>query len=211
MSPAFTRVKSYTFCPDTWAWSIPSGTTCPGAEQCLAKADRHTGVLTNGPKQKFRCYSAVGERYASVRARYWCNFEAVRKLDAQGVQQVLQQALPRSCRMVRIHTAGDFFNEEYFLGWMRFAAANPIVWFWAFTKSIPVWVKNMHEVPNNVELQASYGGRYDAMIEQHGLKSARVVESVAEAERLGLAIDTNDKLAAYAGSSFALLDKSVSV
>ena len=62
MKPAFTKVNRYIFDPKAWSWSIPSGTTCPGAEQCLAKVDRETGHMTNGPKQTFKCYAAVSER-----------------------------------------------------------------------------------------------------------------------------------------------------
>lgn len=61
-------------------------------------------------------------------------------------------------------------------------------------------------VPPNMELQASYGGKWDGMIEEHGLKYAKVVWSPGEAELLGLEIDTDDKLAAFAGPSFALVE-----
>jgi hypothetical protein len=55
-------------------------------------------------------------------------------------------------------------------------------------------------------LQASYGGKHDHLIEQHGLKSARVVWSKEDADALGLEIDTDDRLAAYGTASFALLE-----
>ena len=64
----------------------------------------------------------------------------------------------------------------------------------------------MDAVPANMELQASYGGKWDAMIEDQGLKYAKVVWSPEEAELLGLEIDTDDKLAAFSGHSFALLE-----
>ena len=55
MKPAFTKVNRYIFDPKAFSWSLPSGTTCPGAEACLAKVDRVTGKSTNGPKQEFKC------------------------------------------------------------------------------------------------------------------------------------------------------------
>lgn len=206
MKPAFTKVNRYVFDPKAMSWSLPSGTTCPGAEQCLAKADRTTGKITNGPKQKFKCYSAQGERYPSVRSRYWANFDAVRGKTSNEVCDILSDCWPIKARRNRTHTAGDFFSEQYFLGWMEFAASKPDVQFWAFTKSIPFWVGNMGSVPKNMELQASYGGRWDSLIEEHELKFARVVWSPEEAEKLGLKIDTDDRLAAYPGPSFALLE-----
>jgi len=141
-----------------------------------------------------------------VRKRYWCNFDAVRGLKADEVAEVLAGCLPKNAKRVRVHTAGDFFSEEYFLGWMKFAASKPEVQFWAFTKSLPFWVRNKGAVPANMELQASYGGRWDSMIEEHGLKYAKVVWSLEEAEKLGLKIDTDDKMAAFPGPSFALIE-----
>ena len=206
MNPAFTKVNRYIFDPKAWSWSIPSGTTCPGAEQCLTKVDRDTGQMTNGAKQTFKCYSAVSERYPSVRKRYWANFNAVRGKKASEVAEVLASCFPKKAERVRAHTAGDFFSEEYFLGWMQFAESRPEVQFWAFTKSLPFWMRNKDAVPPNMELQASYGGRWDAMIEEHSLKYAKVVWSQEEAEFLGLEIDTDDTLAAFPGPPFALLE-----
>ena len=206
MKPAFTRVNKHIFDPKAWSWSIPAGTTCPGAEKCLAKADRITGKITNGAKQTFKCYAAVNERYPSVRKRYWCNFDAVRGKKADEVVEILSECFPKNAKRVRVHTAGDFFSEEYFLGWMRFAKSKPDTQFWAYTKSIPFWVRNVDAVPPNMEIQASYGGRWDSMIEEHGLKYARVVWSPDEAKSLGLEIDTDDRLAATKGKPFALLE-----
>ena len=162
--------------------------------------------MTNGARQTFKCYAAANERYPSVRKRYWCNFDAVRGLKSSEVAAVLDEHFPKNAKRVRVHTAGDFFSEEYFLGWMMFAASKPQVQFWAFTKSLPFWIRNKHAVPSNMELQASYGGKWDSIIEEHGLKYAKVVWSLEEADKLGLKIDTDDKLAAFPGPSFALLE-----
>jgi hypothetical protein len=206
MKPAFTKANRYLFDPQAWSWSLPSGTTCPGAEQCLAFVDRETGQMTNGPKQKFRCYSAMTERYPSVRKRYWANFDAVRGKNAHEVAEVLNDCLPAKANKVRIHTAGDFFSEQYFLGWMQFIRSKPSVLFWAFTKSVPLWVKHLDAIPSNLQLQASYGGKWDELIEQHKLKFAKVVWSRQEAAELGLEIDEGDRLAALQNKSFALLE-----
>lgn len=206
MKPAFTKANRYLFDPQAWSWSLPSGTTCPGAEQCLAFVDRETGQMTNGPKQKFRCYSAMTERYPSVRKRYWANFDSVRGKNAHEVAEVLNDCFPAKANKVRIHTAGDFFSEQYFLGWMQFIRSKPSVLFWAFTKSVPLWVKHLDAIPSNLQLQASYGGKWDELIEQHKLKFAKVVWSRQEAAELGLEIDEGDRLAALQNKSFALLE-----
>ena len=206
MIPAFTKVNKYVFDEKAYSWSLPSGTTCPGAEKCLAIADRHTGKVWNGPKQEFRCYSAVYERYPSVRNRLWCNFDAVKGKTAPEVRDVLEQAKPRKMERCRIHTAGDFFSQTYFDAWLMFVEANPHILFWAFTKSLPFWVARLGSIPKNLNLQASCGGRHDHLIAIHNLKYAKVVWSEETAQRLGLVIDTDDYLAAYGSKPFALLE-----
>jgi len=205
IGPAFTRVNRYIFDSNAWSWSLPSGTTCPGALLCLAKADRRTGKLWNGPEQKFRCYSAVTERFPSVRSRLWANFDAVKAKSPSEVCDVLS-CIPRNAKRVRIHAAGDFFSQDYFDGWLMFCARNPSVRFWAFTKSLPFWVKRLGNIPTNLILQASTGGRHDELIKRHNLKYAQVVWSREEAARIGLPIDEDDYLAAYGSKPFALLE-----
>lgn len=205
LKPAFTKGNRYLFDPTAYAWNIPSGWTCPAAEQCLAKADRQTGKITNGSAQKFKCYSAMTERYPSVRKRLWANFDAVARKSPDEICKVLQ-CLPDKVRRVRIHAAGDFFSQNYFDGWLEFIRSKPDVHFWAFTKSLPFWLSRLGQIPPNLVLQASYGGKHDELIEKYSLKYARVVWSPEEAEALGLEVDSDDSLAAYGEKSFALLE-----
>jgi len=205
LKPAFTKANRYLFNPDAWSWSIHSGTTCPGAETCLTFVDRHTGEMRAGAKRTFTCYSAVTERYPSVRARYWANFDAVRGKSEGEIVDVLR-CMKKSITGVRIHSAGDFFSQTYFDAWLLFVRENRWTRFWVFTKSLPFWINRMGDIPPNPEIQASYGGRHDALIAQHGLKFAKVVASQEEADALGLRVDTNDILAAFPGESFALID-----
>lgn len=204
--PGFAKANRYIFDPKAWSWSVPSGHTCPGAKDCLAQADRESGSLTHGKHQKFRCYSAELERFPSVRGKYWANYEATMGREDDEVAAVLQSLLPKSAYLVRIHSAGDFYTQRYFDGWLKFARDNPKVHFYGFTKSVPMWVRRLDLIPTNLILQASYGGKWDAMIDQYKLKYARVVGSSDEARRLGLPVDTDDRLAAYGNESFALVE-----
>jgi hypothetical protein len=54
-------------------------------------------------------------------------------------------------------------------------------------------------------LTASRGGRFDNLIDMHGLKCSEVVFSEAEAAEKGLEIDHDDSHAAIGQKSFALL------
>ena len=117
-------------------------------------------------------------------------------------------ALPKDARVIRIHVSGDMFSHKYFMAWIKVAERNPTVLFYAYTKSLTYWVRSRDLVPGNLVLTASYGGRDDHLIAEHGLRSAKVVFSVAEAEKLGLEIDYDDSHACdptKANQDFALL------
>ena len=189
-------------------WNLPSGYTCPGALECLAFANRATGKITNGKQQTFRCYSATMERYPAVREKSWANFEAVRDKTADQVAATIAGALPERATHVRIHAGGDFFSQDYFDGWLNVASSFSAVKFWAFTKSLPFWLARRDQIPTNLCLQASYGGKHDDMIAANGLKFAKVVFTQQEANVLNLRVDTDDALAMEGHQSFALLENS---
>ena len=44
--------------PNIYGFSLPAGYSCPFADECLSKADRITGKITDGPDMKFRCFQA---------------------------------------------------------------------------------------------------------------------------------------------------------
>jgi hypothetical protein len=142
--------------------------------------------------------------------RNWDNFTMLRdcKNDIDAMAEIIQAGileLPRSVNLIRPHIGGDFFSKNYLLAWYKVARMNPLIHFYAYTKSLRFWTETMDQKPDNFELTASYGGRYDHLIEDYGLKSARVVFTEAEAARLGLEIDHDDSLAAFGTESFALL------
>lgn len=208
MKHGFTSSNRY-FGFKVHTWNLPSGYTCPGARECLAYADRHTGRIRNGEQQTFKCYSASTERYPAVRDKAWANFEAVVRKSPEEVAGVLSDCFPATATHCRIHAGGDFFSQAYFDGWLQFVAQKPAVKFWAFTKSVPFWLARRDAVPVNLTLQASYGGKHDALIDQHGLKFAKVVFSPQEATTLNLRIDLDDSLAMAGSAPFALLENSV--
>jgi len=201
----FTNSNKY-FGFRVWTWNLPSGFSCPGALQCLAYADRKSGKIKNGSAQTFKCYSATMERYPAVREKAWMNFEAMRDKTPTEIADTLLACWPEKATHIRIHAGGDFFSQDYFDGWLEVCRRKPDIKLWAFTKSIPFWVARFNEIPANLCLQASYGGKHDALIAEHGLKFAKVVYSVEEAESLGLPIDTDDTNAISGSQSFALLE-----
>ena len=195
MKYSFTRNTKY-YRGVVYEWNLPTGSTCPFALECKVKVDRTTGKMDayNG---EYRCYAASAERFPGVRNSRWSNYEYV----ASGNVPML----PEKCTALRIHASGDFFNQEYFDLWLNVARDNPQIEFWAYTKSIKYWVKRLEEIPDNLILTASYGGRNDDLIEKYGLKNVIVYKSY-DAVPGTRPIDTNDDHARMRHTNFALVD-----
>ena len=119
--------------------------------------------------------------------------------------KALLDTVPEKLKVLRIHDSGDFFNKAYFRAWIRVAKSRPNTVFYAYTKSLPYWVDLMGEIPPNLRLTASRGGRWDYLIGAHNLPEAVVVESEEQAAELGLEVDTDDSHAYYNRGSFALV------
>jgi hypothetical protein len=175
-------------------WNLPTGHTCPFALECLVKVDRETGKFDN-KSHAYRCYAASPERFPAVRNHRWKNFDFVKN---GGVP-----TLPKNCKAVRIHASGDFFNQVYFDMWLQMAKDNSGVEFWAYTKSLNYWVNRLDQIPPNLVLTASYGGKHDDLIAKHNLKHAIVVNAIHEAK---MPIDYNDDYARVPNQSFCLLN-----
>jgi len=198
------------------SFTLPSGWTCPAAKDCLSKADRTTGKITDGPHTAFRCFAASSEsQYKNTRAMVWRNFEAIKNVihnawrykkdQVKAVADLLESMLPKKFDIMRVHVGGDFFSQVYFDAWMEVARRRPEQHFYAYTKSLKFWVARIDSIPSNFALTASYGGKHDALIVEHGLKCAEVVYSEEQADAMGLEIDHDDYHAAFGKENFALL------
>jgi hypothetical protein len=179
-----------------YEWNLPTGSTCPFAMECKVTVDRITGKF-DVKKGQYRCYAASPERFPAVRNHRWNNFEYVKNGN--------EPILPKDCKSIRIHAAGDFFNQSYFDMWLKVAKDNPQVEMWAYTKSLQYWVNRINEIPENLILTASYGGKQDELIEKYNLKNVKVYSSV-ELVPENRPIDNNDKWARVKTVNFALLD-----
>jgi hypothetical protein len=188
-----------------YTFSLPSGYTCPFAKDCLAKVNRLTGKLTDGPHTQFRCFSASQEAlFPSVRKSRWDNFEKVKNaIKNNTLVDLILNSIPKKATIIRVHVAGDYYNQVYFNAWMEVAKRLPSVTFYAYTKSIGYWINQLGNIPSNFKLNASYGGKQDNLIEQYNLKYAKVVFSVEQAGNLK--IDHDDTSAYMRDESFCLL------
>jgi hypothetical protein len=182
----------------TATFSLPAGYSCPFAKQCRSKFDLATRTIIDGEFTQFRCFSAMQETKDNIRESRWHNYTILKDKTFLEVYDILQDdilQLPSSITKIRIHVSGDFFNEEYFMAWVKVAESNPDLLFYAYTKAIPYWIKHINEIPSNFILTASKGGTHDNLIFEHNLKYAQVILSQTEANKLGLELDHDDELA----------------
>jgi hypothetical protein len=179
-----------------YEWNLPTGSTCPFALECKVTVNRVTGKF-DIHRGQYKCYAASAERFPGVRKHRWDNFDYTKN---GGVP-----VLPKDCKSVRIHASGDFYNQEYFDMWVGVAKDNPDVEFWAYTKSLNYWVKSINNIPTNLVLTASRGGKLDYLIDEYKLKNVTVYKSKLEVPT-GMLIDTNDDVARMQNVNFALID-----
>jgi hypothetical protein len=193
-----------------YTFSLVSGICCPGANECSSMVVETADGwrIKDGPNTQYRCFSASQEAlFPAVREQRYHNRNVLLACgnSTTKMASLIEASLPKGLAIVRLHVAGDFMTQNYFDAWLAAAQANPTILFYGYTKSLPFWVRRIDKIPGNVKLTASWGGRYDNLIGEYGLRSARVVYSKAEAKALGLKIDKDDSLAAFGMGDFALL------
>jgi hypothetical protein len=191
-----------------YTFSLPSGYTCPGARDCLAKADVDTGRIIDGPHQKFRCFSATDETRPNVRRARWHNFYMLTACrDVSEMANLILASLPEDAAFVRIHVAGDFYSQNYFDAWLEVTQKRPATTFYAYTKSVHFVKARWDRVQQaeNFRLTSSNGGKFDHYAEELGMFQAYVVLHPQEAEGRDLEIDHDDSHAITNDRSFALL------
>lgn len=200
------------------AFDLPAGYTCPFAKVCKTIAHKKGGKFAGGKSIKqtgdVRCYAASTEAmYPSVRKMRWRNFDLLNvfKGDTEGMKQLMLRSLsyhesvnPR-IRVLRIHSSGDFYSQEYFDAWMQTAKDRNDILFYAYTKALPFWKERKKSLPGNFRLIASEGGTRDELIDKEQFRKAVIVRDKGEAIRRKLNIDVNDFLGALGDGDFALL------
>ena len=193
-------------------FSLPSGYSCPGAKDCLAKADRETGKIIDGKHQKFRCFSAVSEVRPAVRLQRWHNYSLLKQAKTkEGMEELIIESFPRGAKILRLHVGGDFFSQAYFDAWAAVAKRFYHCIIYAYTKSIHYVKAHKEKLPDNFRITLSKGGKYDHLIEDSDLEDdvqygiAEVLGHPEEAEALELEVDHDDSHAIAGKRHFALL------
>ena len=186
----------------TLIFNLPAGKTCPGAMFCksFAMVTPEGRKIVDGPHTEFRCFAASSEvQYDQVFYNRADNFQQVLDCLKSGsvnplvklIDDGIQQNRNRNTRRVRIHESGDFFSLGYLQAWVEVAIMNPDLTFYCYSKSLNFFLHV--DLPSNFFLTASYGGRFDYLIDEgYFPRYAKVVESLEVANTLGLPVDVNE-------------------
>jgi hypothetical protein len=200
---------------DTLIFSLPAGKTCPGADQCksMAMLDATTGkrYIQDGPNTLFRCFAASGEvQYDAPFNNRADNYNQIQTALVQGlfkcvelINSSIQKKRGKKTTKVRIHESGDFFSGVYLDAWIQVAKLNPDLKFYCYSKSLQLFY--CLPLPSNFYFTASYGGKWDKMIDD-GIfpRYSKVVMFDADADALGLEVDHDDSHC-FGDKPFALL------
>ena len=194
----------------TLIFDLSAGRTCPGAKDCKAMVSEQ-GFLIQGKDAKFRCYAATSElRAPKLKACRTHNLNMVKGKTIITMAKIIKASIlyyletNKDIELIRLHSSGDFFSQSYFDAWVKVANEMPNLKFYTYTKSLPFWVKRINDIPANMYLTASKGGKFDNLISEYNLKFAEVVLSQEEAKAKGLETDHDDSHA-FGDKSFAII------
>ena len=102
---------------------------------CIAVFDLPTSVCLNNKLCRDKCYAKKAERiYPNVRK--WRNDNLkYSKLDSFP-EIISRQITSSKVKIVRIHSSGDFYSDEYVRKWAEIAKNNHDVIFYCYTKCL---------------------------------------------------------------------------
>ena len=204
---------------DTITFSKSSGLTCPAANKCKAFAHMNAQGKRSVKRFKdteFTCYSASLEAlypslYNLTRHNTSLLNEYIKKDDFKGLVECLNVSLNKkrnkNINLVRWNQSGDIYTRFELEALKKVASMNKDLIFYFYTKNLILFPTN-RSIPDNMKVTASYGGKYDYLIDRGYFKRfSKVVFSENEAKLLNLPIDTDDTHAyeSKGANGFALL------
>lgn len=198
----------------TLIFNLPAGRTCPGALYCksFAVVDANgKRSIQDGNETIFRCFAASSEvQYDGAFRSRLENLNTISEYLQNGVEfaasqlnVALQHYRTRNTELIRIHESGDFYSIDYLRSWIRVAEMNPDLKFYCYSKSLLIFLDV--KLPENFYMTASYGGKWDYLIDEGFFtRYSKVVMNEEEAESKGLEVDHDDSHC-FGDKPFALL------
>lgn len=126
-------------------WNLPPVVCCPGASKCLGY-----------------CYNA-DDKTDKYPIDKWCVnwFWTIHKPQETYIN-LDRQIKSISRPVIRIHSSGDFYSQEYIRMWIELISSNPQSKFWAYTRSwkipeLSILLEQLHDL-DNMQLFASLDG-----------------------------------------------------
>ena len=137
--------------------------------------------------------------------------EYIKKDDFNGLVECFNVSLnkkrSKNINLVRWNQSGDIYTRFELEALKKLASMNKDLIFYFYSKNLILYPSN-RSIPNNMKITASYGGKYDYLIDRGYFKRfSKVVFSTSEAKILNLPIDTDDSHAYEdkGANGFALL------
>ena len=97
----------------------------------------------------------------------------------------------------RIHTDGDFYDIEYIKKWFNICKNNKDIQFYCYTKMVKIFKCLKNEIPDNLTVVFSYGGKEDCLINPKTDRHALVFANEQEIQDHGYTnASDNDLIAA---------------
>jgi hypothetical protein len=196
----------------TLIFNLPAGKTCPGAMYCksFAVVDANgKRSIQDGEHTIFRCFAASSEvQYDAVFENRANNLKLIVDAIKDGsaadlIDLSIQQHRTKKTKLVRIHESGDFFSGAYLDAWIEVAHRNPDLKFYCYSKSLQLFVN--FKLPANFYLTASYGGKFDYLIDEgYFTRYSKVFMTENDANTEGLEVDHDDSHC-FGDKPFALL------
>jgi hypothetical protein len=196
----------------TLIFNLPAGKTCPGALFCKSFAvvdDNGKRTIQDGEHTIFRCFAASSEvQYDAAFENRANNLRLIVDALQNGsaadlINQGIQEYRTKNTKLVRIHESGDFFSGAYLDAWIEVAIRNPDLKFYCYSKSLQLFLN--FNLPANFYFTASYGGKWDHLIDAGLFKRyAKVFMTEGDANAAGLEVDHDDSHC-FGDKPFALL------
>ena len=196
----------------TLIFNLPAGKTCPGAMFCKSFAvvdNNGKRSIQDGKHTEFRCFAASSEvQYDAVFNNRANNLQMIvdsisNDSVADLIHNSIQEHRTKKTKLVRIHESGDFFSGAYLDAWIEVAHRNPDLKFYCYSKSLQLFLH--FPLPSNFYLTASYGGKFDYLIDEgYFPRYSKVVMNDDDAANLGLEVDHDDSHC-FGDKPFALL------
>lgn len=140
--------------------------TCPFADDCVKYCYAQKGNYKRFPK----IGQLMEERYQLTKQSI---FVALMNIEIK----------KKKVDAIRIHDSGDFYSKEYLEKWVTIAKDNPMIKFYAYTKSIPLFLGK--ELPENMDIIFSTGSKKDNLINFETHRHAKIFDNVEELEKAG--------------------------